>query len=147
MGNSEYEVKWLRFRLTYKTETIAHLNHEKNKSVANPNATPATDTTKKITGEFGALDIDVPRDRKSSFDLVILPKGQRRFTGLDDEIIFMYTRGMATREAQGHLQDAYGIEVSSSLISTKVKGKSEGRAINKAVHLTIGAIRTAIKKF
>ncbi|WP_277058466.1 transposase, partial [Trichlorobacter lovleyi] len=42
---------------------------------------------KKVKGEFGELDIAVPRDRNSSFDPVILPKGESRFKGFDDKII------------------------------------------------------------
>jgi transposase-like protein len=36
---------------------------------------------------------------------VIIPKGQTRFTGFDDKIISLYSRGMTTREIQGRLED------------------------------------------
>ena len=151
-----------------QAEMTAHLGHEKNKPVTNVDGNTRNGRyKKKINGEFGELDIDVPRDRESSFEPVILPKGQSRFTGFDDKIISMYARGMTTREIQGHLEDAYGIEVSPSLISTvteavtdevrqwqnrpldeiypivyldavRVKGRSDGRVINKAVHLAVG---------
>jgi len=42
------------------------------------------------------MPIEVPRDRDSTFEPVILPKGQTRFTGFDDKIISLYARGMTT---------------------------------------------------
>ncbi len=55
---------------------------------------------KGIKGDFGRLDIAVPRDRDASFEPIILPKGQSRFTGFDDKIIALYARGMTTRDIQ-----------------------------------------------
>ena len=45
--------------------------------------------------------IEVPRDREGSFEPVLIPKHERRFTGFDDKIIAMYARGMTMREIQG----------------------------------------------
>ncbi len=73
---------------------------------------------KTVTTETGKLEIDVPRDRQSSFDPQLIAKYQRRFPGFDDKIVSMYARGMSTREITGHLRDLYGIEVSADLIST-----------------------------
>jgi putative transposase len=70
---------------------------------------------KKISGEFGNLEVTTPRARNSTFEPDILPKGETRFTGFDDKI--MYARGMTTRDIQGHLQVVYGIDVSPTLIS------------------------------
>nr|WP_156827053.1 transposase [Geopsychrobacter electrodiphilus] len=42
---------------------------------------------KRIKGEFGNLDIAVPRDRNSRFEPVIHPKGQSRLTCFNDKII------------------------------------------------------------
>jgi putative transposase len=66
---------------------------------------------------MGSLDITTPRDRNSTFEPVILPKGKTRYAGFDDKIISMYARGMTTRDIQGHLQEIYGIDVSPALIS------------------------------
>ncbi len=72
---------------------------------------------KKVKGDFGEIDLTVPRDRNSSFEPVIIPKGESRFKGFDDKIISMYARGMTTRDIQSHLQEIYGIEVSATLVS------------------------------
>lgn len=70
-------------------------------------------------------DIAVPRDRDSSFDPVILPKGQSRFTGFDDKIIALYARGMTTRDIQAHLEEMYGVEISPTLVSQAIKSVQE----------------------
>jgi hypothetical protein len=53
---------------------------------------------KTIQGGFGVLDITVPRDRKATFEPMIIPKGGTRFTGFDNKIISMHARGMTTRD-------------------------------------------------
>ena len=50
-----------------------------------------------LTGT-GRLDLQVPRDRLSTFDPQLIAKYQRRFPGFDDRIVSMYARGMSTRE-------------------------------------------------
>jgi putative transposase len=74
-------------------------------------------TRKSLTTESGKLEILVPRDRDSSFEPVIVEKHQRRLPGFDDQVIALYSRGLSTRDIQGHLQDMYGVEVSPSLIT------------------------------
>jgi transposase-like protein len=67
----------------------------------------------------------VPRDRKDTFEPVILQKNQTRFDGFDDKILSLYARGMSTRDIQDQLKDLYGVDVSSSLISTVTEGVIE----------------------
>lgn len=70
-----------------------------------------------LTGE-GPLRIDIPRDRQGSFEPLLIPKHERRFTGFDDKIVAMYARGMTVREIQGFLAEQYGTEVSPDFISS-----------------------------
>jgi putative transposase len=60
----------------------------------------------------------VPRDRSGSFEPLLIPKHERRFTSFDDKIVAMYARGMTVREIQGFMAEQYGTEVSSDLISS-----------------------------
>ena len=53
---------------------------------------------KTVLTDSGKIEIEVPRDRRASFDPQIIAKYQRRFPGFDDKIISMYARGMSTRE-------------------------------------------------
>ena len=66
----------------------------------------------------GPVRIEMPRDREGSFEPLLIPKHERRFTGFDDKIIAMYARGMTVREIQGYLAEMYGTEVTPELIST-----------------------------
>jgi putative transposase len=75
-------------------------------------------SAKTVATDEGPVRIDVPRDRQGSFEPLLIPKHERRFTGFDDKIIAMYARGMTMREIQGFLEDQYGVEVSPELIST-----------------------------
>jgi putative transposase len=72
---------------------------------------------KKLKGDFGEMELETPRDRNGSFEPAIVTKGQTRFDGFDDKIISMYSRGMTTREIEGHLKEIYGVEVSPTLVS------------------------------
>jgi len=122
---------------------------------------------KTVKGEFGETKIQVPRDRKSEFEPILVPKGETRIAGIDEKIISLYARGMTTRDIEEQLKDLYGIEVSHALISKVtdavesqrkewqnrtldriypivyldamvVKIRQEGRVINKAIHLALG---------
>ena len=73
---------------------------------------------KTVLTEDGSLRIDVPRDRSGSFEPLLIPKHERRFTGFDDKIIALYARGMTMREIQGFLVEQYGTEVSPEFISS-----------------------------
>ncbi len=75
-------------------------------------------TGKTVLTEDGPLRIDVPRDRQGSFEPLLIPKHERRFTGFDDKIVAMYARGMTIREIQGFLAEQYGTEVSPEFISS-----------------------------
>jgi putative transposase len=75
-------------------------------------------SAKTVLTEDGPLRIEVPRDRESSFEPLLIPKHERRFTGFDDKIVAMYARGMTVREIQGFLAEQYGTEVSPEFISS-----------------------------
>lgn len=130
---------------------------------------------KKVKGEFSNLDITVPRDRDSSFEPIILPKWQIRFTGFDDKVIALYARGMTTRDIQAHLEEIYGVDISPTLVSQvtkavqeeiilwqnrsldevwpivyldaiRVKVRQDNRVINKAVYLAVGVNMDGLKE-
>ena len=122
---------------------------------------------KTVTTDTSQVELDIPRDRRGTFEPQLIAKYQRRFPGFDDKIISMYARGMSVRDIQGHLRELYGIEASPQLISTvtdavleevgrwqgrpldalyaivffdalRVKMRDEGTVRNKAVYLAIG---------
>lgn len=127
-------------------------------------------TPKTVLTDDGAVDLDVPRDRAGTFEPVLIPKHERRFTGFDDKILALYARGLTVREIQGFLREMYTVDVSPDLISTvtdaiveeitawqarpldrvyavvffdalRVKIRDEGTVRVKAVYLALG-VRT-----
>ena len=112
---------------------------------------------KTVLTDTGSLRIEVPRDREGSFEPVLIPKHERRFTGFDDKIIAMYARGMTMREVQGFLLESYGVEVSPEFISSVTDavmaevGAWQARPLepmyredavvrNKAIYLALGVL-------
>lgn len=159
-----------------QAEMTEHLGYEKNASVSNDAGNTRNGSyNKNIKGDFGQLDVTVPRDRNASFEPVILPKGQSRFTGFDDKIIALYARGMTTRDIQAHLEEIYGVDISPTLVSQvtkavqeeivlwqnrpleeiypivyldalRIKVRQDNRVINKAVYLAVGVNLDGIKE-
>ena len=74
-------------------------------------------TKKKLKSEFGEFDFETPRDRNGEFEPLIVPKNKRDVSGIEDKIISLYGRGLSTREINEQIQDLYGIEVSSTMVS------------------------------
>lgn len=100
-------------------ELTEHLGYEKHDAAGDKSGNSRNGKSRKtLKGEFGNLPIEVPRDRDSSFEPQIVPKGQTRFSGFDDKILSLYARGMTTREIQSHLEEMYQVEVSPGLISS-----------------------------
>ncbi len=72
---------------------------------------------KKLKSEFGEFEFETPRDRNGEFEPLIVPKNTRDVSGIEDKIISLYSRGLSTREINEQIQDLYGIEVSSTMVS------------------------------
>lgn len=151
-----------------QAELTTHLGYEKHAPGGqNSGNSRNGSSSKRLKGDFGTVEIEVPRDRQASFDPKLVPKGQTRFAGFDDKILSLYARGMTTREIQGHLEEMYQVEVSPTLISNVtdavieevkawqtrpldaiypivyldalvVKMRAEGRVENRAVYVAIG---------
>ena len=74
-------------------------------------------TKKKLKSEFGEFEFETPRDRNGEFEPRIVPKNKRDVSGIEDKIISLYGRGLSTRGINEQIQDLYGIEVSSTMVS------------------------------
>ncbi len=100
-------------------ELTEHLGYEKGDPAGRGSGNSRNGTTPKtLLTEFGEVPVDVARDRNSSFEPIIVEKGQTHWDGFDDKIISMYAGGMTVEEIRGHLGDIYGVEVSKDFIST-----------------------------
>ena len=137
--------------------------HEQSESDNNRNGV----TYKTLQTEDGQFELATPRDRAGSFEPQLVKKHQRRFTSMDDKILFLYAQGMTTREIVRTFKEMYGADASPTLISKVtdavieevvewqsrpldaiypivyldcivVKIRQDKRVINKAVYLALG---------
>ena len=151
-----------------QAELTTHLGYEKHSPEGHNSGNSRNgESRKRLKGDFGTVEIAVPRDREASFEPKLVPKGTTRFAGFDDKILSLYARGMTTREIQRHLEEMYQVEVSPALISNVtdavieevrawqsrpldevypivyldalvVKMRADGRVENRAVYVAIG---------
>jgi transposase-like protein len=113
------------------------------------------------------MTIQVPRDRTSEFQPVLLEKYQSSTNELEEKIIALYAKGVSTRDIQENLEELYGVEVSAQTISTitdkvwslveawqtrplaavypivyldaiHLKLRRDGRVLNTAVYIVLG---------
>ena len=70
----------------------------------------------------------MPRDRSGEYEPKLIPKGVRGFSGFDDKVISLYSRGMTMSEIEGYLEEIYHTEVSKELISTVTDGVRDRRS-------------------
>lgn len=139
-------------------------NDKKNKNTTNRRN---GSSPKNVRSDYGQVDLEIPRDRDGEFEPHVVKKHQKNVTGIEDQILALYAKGVSTREIQDHLKQLYGIEVSPTLISNVTgkimplikewqnrplqqiyaivfldaihfKVKQDGQIINKAAYMAIG---------
>lgn len=74
-------------------------------------------TSKTVKSQYGAFEVDIPRDRNSEFEPQIISKYQRDISGIEEKVISLYARGMSTRDIHDQLLDIYRIELSAEMVS------------------------------
>ena len=101
-----------------KGEMNHHLGYNKNEPTGHHTGNSRNGySSKKLKGDHGELDIQSPRDRNSTFEPQLIKKGQSRITGMDDQILSLYAKGMSTRDIVDAFQDMYGADISAGLVS------------------------------
>lgn len=124
-------------------------------------------SSKTLKGDHGEIDLQTPRDRNGSFEPQLIKKGQTRITGMDDQILSLYAKGMSTRDIVAAFQEMYGADISAGLVSQVtnsvmeqviewqnrpldavypiiyldcivLKIRQDKRVINKAIYLALG---------
>ena len=107
-------------------ELTTHLGYDKNeKRPAEGTNARNGHSSKRLRSDDGELEVNVPRDREGNFEPILIPKHQRHFDGFEEAILSLYSRGLTTRDIQGHLEQMYNVEVSPSLISNVTDAVSE----------------------
>ena len=154
-----------------KAEMDEHLGYKKH----DPEGKNTGNSGKTLKTDVGDIPLDVPRDRNSSFEPVIVPKHQRMSARIEQAIITMYSKGMSTRDIEDTVLDIYGVKVSESSVSSitatvledikqwqqkpldpvyyiiwmdgiVMKVRHNGKVINKTIYLIIGVNRDGFKE-
>ena len=164
------EFRQMLTKITVETALNAelddHLGYSKHEVSDNSNSRNGF-MGKTLQTDDGQFEIDTPRDREGSFEPQLVKKRQRRFTSMDDKILFLYAQGMTTREIVATFKEMYRTDVSATLISKVtdavleqviewqsrpldavypivyldcivVKIRQDKQVINKAIYLALG---------
>ena len=97
-------------------ELDAHLGYDKHEKTTSANARNGS-SSKQVKTSFGESTIQVPRDRDSSFNPILIPKRQSMADGLENVIVSLYAKGMSVSDIEEQLKEVYNFEVSTSTIS------------------------------
>jgi len=100
-------------------EMTEHLGYEKHDpaGAGSGNIRNGTRAKSVLTEATGQVDIEVPRDRASTFEPQIVKKRQRRLSGVDEIVLSLYAKGLTTGEISAHFAEIYGASVSRETIS------------------------------
>jgi transposase-like protein len=144
----------------------AELNHHLSNSeqVNRKNGT----TSKTIKTGSGSFEFNAARDRAGTFEPQLIKKNQTQLTPeIDRKVLSLFSHGMSYRDIKHHIQDMYGIDVSTGAMTAVTdqllpelnawkerpleshypivwmdaihyKIKEEGRYIGKAIYTLLG---------
>ena len=99
-----------------EAEMDDHLGYEKSERSDNDDYRNGY-KRKQVNSRYGSMEIEVPQDRKSTFEPQVVKKRQKDISDIDQKIISMYAKGMTTRQISETIEDIYGFETSESFIS------------------------------
>src|SRR5699024_9619367 len=118
MQNALKDIFGPMFESMLKGEMRHHLGYDSNdktdKKTKNRRNGYGNKTVHTSSGE---VDIQVPRDRDSSFDPKLVPKRHKDVSAIEDKVISMYARGMSQRDISSTIEDIYGFSVSHDMVS------------------------------
>jgi len=132
-------------------------------------------SSKRLKTDSGEVTINIPRDRSSEFEPVVVPKHERMSQKVEDAIISFYAKGMTVSDIEEQVEEIYGLKLSQASISNitnKVleylrewqtrnldpvyfvtwidgiifKVRHKGKVINKTVYVVIGLSNTGHKE-
>ena len=97
-------------------ELDAHLDYAKHQKSQNPNSRNGYGI-KTIKTNLGETQIQVPRDRDSSFNTMLIKKRESTADGVENLIISLYAKGMSTTDIEDQIRELYDFNISSSAVS------------------------------
>ena len=99
-----------------KAEMDNHLGYEKSERSDNDDYRNGY-KRKQDNSRYSSMEIEVPQDRKSTFEPQVVKKRQKDISDIDQKIVTMYAKGMTTRQISEITEDIYGFEASEGFIS------------------------------
>ena len=97
-------------------ELDAHLEYKKHQKSKSTNLRNGY-SKKKLKTTLGETEIQVPRDRESSFSPMIIQKRQSTTEGIENIIISLYAKGMSNSDIEEQIRELYDFNISTSTIS------------------------------
>jgi putative transposase len=100
-------------------EMTGHLGYDGHDRAGHGSGNSRNGTRSKtvLTDNVGSVRVEVPRDRDSTFDPVIVEKRQRRLGGVDTIVLSLVAKGLTTGEVSAHFEEIYGASLSKDTIS------------------------------
>ena len=87
-----------------EAEMDDHLGYEKSERSDNDDYRNGY-KRKQVNSRYGSMEIEVPQDRKSTFEPQVVKKRQKDISDIDQKIISMYAKGMTTRQISETIED------------------------------------------
>ncbi|EPZ99801.1 transposase, Mutator family protein [Glaesserella parasuis MN-H] len=91
-------------------ELTDHLGYEKHQPRKGKNARNGY-TSKTVICDEGEIEIETPRDRDGTFEPQLIKKNQTRITGMDEQIIALYAKGLSNQEIVEMFKELYDADV------------------------------------
>ena len=75
-------------------------------------------TSKRMKSAVGEFELEVPRDRNGTFEPQIVKKHQTHMSDqIEQKILSLYALGNSYTQIRGHLEEIYGVSISTAAIS------------------------------
>ena len=155
-------------------ELTEHLGYEKNEYTQDNENYRNGYSQKTVHSSEGDITLDIPRDRQGSFDPIIIEKGQKDISNIEQKIIRLYARGMSNQNIYEEMKELYGIKVTPDMVTaitdkiipeiqewqkrqleeqyaivfvdaTYFNVKQDGIVVKKAVYIALGVTMTGEK--
>ena len=72
---------------------------------------------KTVHSTNGDIELNIPRDRNGEFEPIIVEKGSKDISNIEEKIIRMYARGISNREIYNQMQELYGVKISPDMVT------------------------------
>ena len=103
-----------------EAELTQHVGYEKNEYVDEDDEERNYRNgsfAKTVHSKYGDIPLKIPRDRQGTFEPIVVPKGKKDISSIEEKIIRMYARGNSNKDIQEQMNEIYGINVSPDMVT------------------------------